>query len=124
MYALLHLNRQFGRPEMKFSFHHYHHLDPALERRFFELLINQKEQIMTKVQETADRMEALFAEQKAGLEDIQGDIKFLTDKIAEIQNSPGTLSPEDQAALDAMEAKAAEVTNNIKTLASQTPPAA
>lgn len=35
------------------------------------------------------------------LDDIKGDLKFLNDKLTEIQNSAGDISPEDQASLDA-----------------------
>jgi hypothetical protein len=49
--------------------------------------------IMSAISDFAKKVNANFAS-------IQSGIKALDDKITAFQNSPGTLSPEDQAALD------------------------
>ena len=53
---------------------------------------------------------------------LEGDIKFLNDKITEMQNSPGVLSPEDQTALDAMQARVEASVGRIAAADALTPP--
>lgn len=77
---------------------------------------------MSKISEFVDRQNAFHAKQDAAHEDLAGDIKFLTDKIAELQNSPGEITPEDQAGLDALEARTAAATAKLEALAALTPP--
>lgn len=86
-------------------------------------LIALGEKIMSKISEFMDKLEAHNTKQEAAIEDIAGDVKFLTDKIVELQNSPGTITPEDQARLDAMESRAAATTAKLEALAALTPPA-
>lgn len=78
--------------------------------------------IMSKISEFADKQNAHHDKQDAAIEDISGDVKFLTEKIVELQNSPGEITPEDQAALDAMEARGAAATAKLEALAALTPP--
>lgn len=82
-----------------------------------------EKRIMSKISEFLAKQTAHNDKQDAAHEDLAGDIKFLTDKIIELQNSPGPISPEDQAGLDAMEARTAAATAKLEALAAQTPPA-
>ena len=41
----------------------------------------------------------------ASLGGITADVKFLKDTIAQLQNTPGTFTPEDQALVDALQAR-------------------
>lgn len=65
------------------------------------------------IQQFANRVEAKFDEIGASVDGIVADVQFLKDKITELQNSAGTVTPEDQARLDAIEAR-------IGTLAGKT----
>lgn len=85
-------------------------------------LREMEKRIMSKISEFADRQNAFNAKQEAAIEDLTGDVKFLTDKIVELQNSPGAITPEDQATLDALEVRAAAATAKLEALAAQTPP--
>lgn len=65
-----------------------------------------------QLQAFADRVNGLFDTMGtdtdslvASLTGISGDEKFLKDTIAALQNSPGTFTPEDQALVDAMDAR-------------------
>jgi ABC-type transporter Mla subunit MlaD len=48
---------------------------------------------------------------------ITADLKTLHDKLSAIQNSPGTLSPEDQQALNDALAASSTVSSKLKTVA-------
>ena len=61
---------------------------------------------------------------------IQGDLKTLNDKITELQNSPGAITPEDQALLDQLDAQGEAVSTKVEAAAAalsnldaMTPPA-
>lgn len=56
------------------------------------------------------------------IDGLAGDVKQLNDKIAEIQNSPGTISPEDQASLDALTKMGDELAAKAEALDALTPP--
>lgn len=58
----------------------------------------------------------------AAVEDLQGDIKTLNDKITELQNTPGPITPEDQALLDGLEARGKAIADKVDALAALTPP--
>ncbi len=81
------------------------------------------ELIMSKISEFNDAMAAFFARQDAAVTALQGDVQFLTDKIAELQASAGTVTAEDQALLDAIQARAASVADKLDALDALTPPA-
>ena len=81
------------------------------------------ESIMSKISEFSDAMAAFFDRQDAAITDLQGDVKFLSDKIAELQNS-GSVTPEDQALLDAIQARQALVADKLDALNALTPPVA
>lgn len=50
------------------------------------------------------------------------DIKALNDKITELQNSPGAITPEDQALLDDLQARGDVIATKLEALDALTPP--
>ena len=50
------------------------------------------------------------------------DVAYLKAKIEELQNSPGAITPEDQALLDALDARVASVADKLEALDALTPP--
>lgn len=48
---------------------------------------------------------------------VAADVTFLKDTIDKLQNSPGTITPEDQALLDASQARAAGLATKLTDLA-------
>lgn len=80
---------------------------------------------MATIQEFADRVNTAFDEIGTAVDGVVTDIQWLKDKITELQNTPGPISPEDQARLDALEARAAAAVTKVKALdaSTETPPA-
>lgn len=78
---------------------------------------------MTAISEYAAKQDAHNAAVDTALTGIAADIQKLNDEIATLQNSGGTISPEDQATLDRLEAKGADVQAKVEQLDALTPPA-
>lgn len=55
---------------------------------------------------------------------LTGDVAQLKKQIEDLQNSPGTLTPEDQAALDAIQTRANAVAEKLSALDALTEPPA
>jgi predicted nucleic acid-binding Zn-ribbon protein len=86
--------------------------------------INHKlDHIMSKISDFADKQTAHNDAIDTAVAGLQGDIKALNDKIAELQNTSGTISPEDQALLDGIEARSSAIATKIAALDALTPPA-
>ena len=76
-----------------------------------------------------DRQGAAIDSITTSVTGLTGDVKALNDKITELQNSPGGITPEDQALLNDLQAageaaatKAEAVAAAVKALDDQTPP--
>jgi predicted nucleic acid-binding Zn-ribbon protein len=80
------------------------------------------ELIMSKISEFSDKQNAFNDRVDAAVTGLQGDIKALNDKITELQNSPGEITPEDQAALYALQARGQTIADKIEALDALTPP--
>jgi hypothetical protein len=100
----------------------YHHVSrededapPPWLARILAETTKQGDQIMSAVSDFAAKVESNFATIKAG-------IQALDDKIVAFQNSPGTLSPADQAALDAIVADSADLAQRAGTMPSAAVP--
>jgi uncharacterized protein YoxC len=59
----------------------------------------------------------------SAMDGIKGDVTAIKAELEKIQNSPGTLSPEDQASLDAALQRMGTLTQRIETLDQETAPA-
>lgn len=82
------------------------------------------EQIMSAITEYAARAKEHNDRVAKALDGLAADIAKLNDSIASIQNSPGSLSAEDQAALDSAEAAAKSLAEKAEGLDGLTPPEA
>jgi len=71
-----------------------------------ERLGRKVEHVMSKITDFSTAVKASFDKVSGDLDSISTDIQVLNDKITALQNSPGTLTPEDQAALDDIQAGA------------------
>lgn len=80
---------------------------------------------MSKISEFANVVAGAFDTIAASVDGLTTDIKTLNDKITELQNSSGTITPEDQALLDEIQAEAQALASKLATLDDQTaaPPA-
>ena len=90
-----------------------------------EHLINERfNTIMSAISDFAAKVNAFFDRQDAAITDLQGDVKNLQDQIAALQGSSGTITPEDQALLDGIQARASTVSDKLDALDALTPPVA
>lgn len=78
---------------------------------------------MTAIADFSTAVSAFFDRQDTAIADLQGDIKFLSDKITELQNSAGQITPEDQALLDAIQTRVSTAADKLDALDALTPPA-
>lgn len=84
-------------------------------------VINRKlDQIMSAISDYTTRVDAHLDKLDKGIKGLGDDIKFLKDKIIELQNSPGPISPADQALLDALEARVKTAAEKAEALDAQT----
>jgi hypothetical protein len=77
--------------------------------------IQQGDRIMSAVSDFSAKVESNFATIKAGIDALDA-------KIVAFQNSPGTLSPDDQAALDQIVADSANLAQRAGTMPSAAGP--
>ena len=80
--------------------------------------------IMSAISEFSARVTAHNERIDAAVTGLQGDVDALKKKIEELQNSPGAITPEDQALLDGIEARASGVADKLAALDALTPPTA
>lgn len=78
--------------------------------------------IMSVISDFAVKQNAFNDRVDAAVTGLQGDIQALNDKITELQNSPGTITPEDQASLDAIQTRAEGIAAKLEALDALTPP--
>jgi len=101
----------------------YHHCDSELSAGHkLDALITIGRQIMSAISDFVTKQKAFNLRQDAAVANILGDLKTLNDKIEALQNSAGTITPEDQALLDEIEAHSDTITTNLEALDAQTPP--
>ena len=71
----------------------------------------------------ADAQNAFNDADDAAVDAIVKEVADLNAKIVELQNSPGTLTPADQATLDALQARGRSISDKLTALSATTPPA-
>jgi hypothetical protein len=78
--------------------------------------------IMSAISDFSVKQNAFNDRMDTAIEGIKGDVKTLNDKIEALQNSAGQITPEDQALLDAIEARGDAITSKLEALDALTPP--
>lgn len=79
---------------------------------------------MSAISDFSTAIDAFFDRQDKAVTDLQSDVKSLTDQIAALQNSNGTITPADQTLLDGIQARASAVADKLDALDALTPPVA
>jgi vacuolar-type H+-ATPase subunit I/STV1 len=87
-------------------------------------IFSKLEQIMSAISDFAARVDAHNATIDVAVLGLTGDVSQLKQQITDLQNSAGTISAEDQALLDAIEARAASIAAALAALDALTPPSA
>lgn len=102
-----------------------HELAKATEGRLLcrlDFIDERLSTMATKIQEFADKQNAFNERVDLAVSGLSTDIQVLNDKITELQNSPGAITPEDQALLDALQARAEGIAAKLEALDALTPP--
>jgi hypothetical protein len=97
-------------------------LNPA--RTIISYLILMERRIMATLDEFITQQTAFNEQLNTALTGITGDIQNLNDQIAVLQGTPGTLTPAQQAAIDALAATGAALATKAAGLDDLTPPVA
>ncbi len=77
---------------------------------------------MTPIAAFAEKVNAFADRVDAAVTGISGDVDALNAKIVELQNSPGAISAEDQASLDAIQARGEALATKVEALDALTVP--
>lgn len=85
-------------------------------------LKEMEKRIMSAISDFAAKQNAFNDRQDTAIADLTADVQALNDKITELQNSPGAITPEDQALLDAIVTRGENVTAKLEALDALTPP--
>ena len=76
------------------------------------------------LQAFADQAKVFIGTINTGIDGIAGDIASLKAKILELQNTPGTLTPEDTALLNEIQGMTEALAGRVTELDALTPPVA
>ncbi len=82
--------------------------------------------LMTAIQTFSDKVSKAFSDIATSVDGVAQDVTDLKAKIDELQNSPGSITPEDQALLDQVQQQATTLAEKVKALddATAQPPTA
>lgn len=78
--------------------------------------------IMTVISDFAAAVQGHFDSVATAIDGLAGDVQGLKDMIEKLQNTPGVITPEDQALLDQIQARAQEISSRVIGLDAMTPP--
>lgn len=103
-----------------------HSLTKAIEGRAeFNLVLKRIEQleekIMSQLTDRLDKIQGDLDTIGGAVEGIAAGVLNLDKIITDFQNSPGTLSPSDQAALDKAQAASAALVTKVKAITTEAP---
>lgn len=77
---------------------------------------------MSKISEFAEVQAQHNARMHAAIDGVAADVASLNAKIEELQNTPGEISPEDQALLDQLQAQGQALAERLEAVDAITPP--
>ena len=82
----------------------------------------QGKKIMSAISDFAVKQREHNAKISTAMTDLAGDIQSLNDKITELQNNPGPISPQDQATLDELQSEGLALADALAAVAAIHPP--
>jgi len=94
------------------------HSELATKRDLEEM----EKRLMSKISEFAAKQKEYNDRIDTAVSGLTGDIQVLNDRITELQNSTGAITPEDQALLDDLQARGATIATKLEALDALTPP--
>lgn len=72
--------------------------------------------IMSKISEFGLVVNTRFDELGTAVDGVAADVAFLKTEIERLQNTPGPITPEDQAILDSIQSRADQLSEKVKAL--------
>lgn len=75
---------------------------------------------MSAISDFATKQNAFNDRIDAAVTGLSGDVTALKAEILKLQNSPGTITPEDQASLDAIQARSEAIATKLEALDAET----
>jgi hypothetical protein len=78
--------------------------------------------IMSAISEFASKQNAFNDRMDSAVDGLQADVTALNDKITQLQNNPGPITPEDQALLDQLQSRGETISTKLEALDALTPP--
>lgn len=78
--------------------------------------------LMSSISDFAAHQSAFNTRLDTAITGLQADVEALNAKIEELQNSPGSITPEDQALLDELTSRGEAITAKLEALDALTPP--
>jgi uncharacterized coiled-coil protein SlyX len=81
------------------------------------------ERTMTAISDFAAKQQQFNARMDAAVDGLTKDVADLNAKILELQQTPGAITPEDQALLDSLEERGNAIAAKLEALDGLTPPA-
>lgn len=97
-------------------------VDRLENKALLDRIAHLERNIMSAISDFATKQNAFNDRVDAAVTGLTEDVQTLNDKITELQNSPGGITPEDQALLDAIEARSASIATKLEALDALTPP--
>lgn len=85
-------------------------------------ILRNQETIMTAISDYAAANKTAFAAIATSLDGVEGDLQTLADKITEMNNNPGPISPADQILLDESQALATALVARVAAIDAKNPP--
>ena len=92
------------------------------DQLLFGRLFAQMEKLMSAISDFAAKQQEHNDKISAAIDGLASDIANLNAQIAALQASAGAITPDDQALLDAADAKGAAIADQIAALDALTPP--
>jgi len=77
---------------------------------------------MSAIKDYGDKVTAFLDRQDAAITGVSGDVDFLVAEIKRLQGTAGAITPEDQAILDGIQARAEAAATKLEALDALTPP--
>lgn len=85
-------------------------------------ILQSNEFMATSIEQFATAQNAFNDKIDTAITGLEGDIALLNETISKLQTTPGSITPEDQALLDALQARGKAIADKLDALDALTPP--
>lgn len=103
------------------KFHKTRRLLASIETMLWNIY-QQGVKIMSAISDFAAKQAQFNVRLSAAIDGVAADVASLNAKIEELQNTPGAITPEDQALLDQLQAQGEAIASRLEAVDNLTPP--